>query len=572
MEFVLPFVALGGMYIISNRTNEGFENDDNENDDNNIPLLRSEIEYNKDERLQNNEQEGLRQTTDALFNRENMSIPEFTSTLSGEKMTNEQFQHNNMVPFFGAKIKGNYNDYKINESILDNMNGSGSQMKSKEERAPLFTPAENMNYAHGAPNMNDFYQSRVNPSMNMSNVKPWKEERVAPGLNKGYTTEGTNGLNSGLEAREYFMPKNVDELRIETNKKESYCLTGHEGPLSAPIKERGQFGAMEKHLPDRYYESGESRWFTTTGVEKKQTARSQYNNKEENRETTAREYEGGARGNSHINYSKNTYAPSERDQLGQEQFTPASAGDKHKAHPNDYGSQNYLDYKNNRTVNNNDLGFGIVGSTLGAVISPLIEVLRPTKKENVIGNIRIHGDVAPNLPKGYINNQRDIRVTNRQMNPDSLCHYNVQNQHDSSGGYELDNNTVVPTNRNETTTYYSGVMSGPGTQEGVTTYDAAYNQTNNDKKEATTYNRTSQGGTQVFNQLNIEHNVVKQESDRDNNRMWVPNRNMAQLPPSIETCGLTNTPNAVEENNRIQSDLLDAFKKNPYTHSLNSVA
>ena len=62
------------------------------------------------------------------------------------------------------------------------------------------------------------------------------------------------------------------------------------------------------------------------------------------------------------------------------------------------------------------------------------------------------------------------------------------------------------------------------------------------------------------------------ESDRDNNRMWVPNRNMAQLPPSIETCGLTNTPNAVEENNRIQSDLLDAFKKNPYTHSLNSVA
>ena len=75
MEFVLPFVALGGMYIISNRTNEGFENDDNENNDNNIPLLRSELEYNKDERLQNNEQEGLRQTTDSLFNRENVSIP-----------------------------------------------------------------------------------------------------------------------------------------------------------------------------------------------------------------------------------------------------------------------------------------------------------------------------------------------------------------------------------------------------------------------------------------------------------------------------------------------------------------
>jgi hypothetical protein len=571
MEFVLPFVALGGMYIISNRTNEGFENDNNENDqNNNIPLLRSEIEYNRDENLQNNEQDDLNQTTDVFFNKENVSSTNYTSTLSGEKMTDDQFQHNNMVPFFGAKIKGNYDDYKLNESILDNMTGSGSQMKSKEERAPLFTPAENMNYANGAPNMNDFYQSRVNPSMNMSNIKPWKEERVAPGLNKGYTTEGSSGLNSALEAREHFMPKNVDDLRIESNKKETYCLTGHEGPLSAPIKERGQFGAMEKHLPDRYYESGENRWFTTTGIEKKQTVRSQHNNKEEHRETTAREYEGGARGNNYINYSKNTFVPSERDQLGQEQFTPASASDKHKAHPNDYGSKNYLDYKNNRTVNKNNHGFGIVGSTLGAVISPLIEVLRPTRKENIIGNIRIHGDIAPNLPKSYINNQRNIRVTNRQMNPESLGHYNVQNQHDSSGGYVIDNNTVVPTNRNETTTYYSGVMNGP--QEGVTTYDSAYNQTNNDKKEATTYNRTSQGNTQIFSQLNSEHNVAKQDSDRDNNRMWIPNRNMAQLPPSVETCGLTNTPTTVEENNRIQPDLLEAFKQNPYTHSLSSVA
>ena len=574
MEFVLPFVALSGMYIISNRTTESFENDECTENPNNegIPLLRSQLKHSNDDELTNNEYKNPNQTTDILFKQNNKNNVRVISQLSGENMTNEQFQHNNMVPYFGAKIKGNYDNYKINENILDNMNGSGSQMKSKEERAPLFTPSENMNYANGAPNMNDFYQSRVNPSMNMSNIKPWKEEQVGPGINQGYTTEGTGGYNSALQNRESYMPKNVDELRIETNKKETYCLTGHEGPLSAPIKERGQFGAMEKHLPDRHYEVGEDRWFKTTGLEKKQTARSQHIDKEVNRQTTTREYEGNARGNNHINYSKNTFSPSDKIQLGQEQFTPASSNDKYSPHVNDYGSKNYLNYKNNRSVNKNDLGFGAVGSGIGAVIAPLIEVLRPTRKENVIGNIRLHGDIVPNNPKSYINNQNKIRITNRQMNPNSLNHYNVQNQHDAIGGYEIDNSTVVPTNRNETTGYYSGVMGGSGTQHGETSYDAVYRQTNNDMKEATTYNRTAQGNTQIFNQLSCENSIVKNENDRKNNRMWVPNRNNSQLPPSIQSCGLTNTPNLSNENNRIEPNLLDAFKKNPYTHSLNSVA
>jgi hypothetical protein len=566
MEIVLPFVALGGMYIISNRTSEPFEN--NETNDN-IPLLKTEFEDENDKRYEVNDYLDANQTTDKFFDKDIHKQKEYT-TLSGEVLKKDSFVHNNMVPFFGAKIKGNYDNYKINETILDNMTGTGSQQKNKVETAPLFEPSENMNFSHGAPNMNDFYQSRVNPSIKMSNVKPWKEERVAPGLNKGYTNEGASGYNSVLDERDTYMPKSVDELRVVTNPKASYNLYGHEGPINSQIKERGQFGIMEKHLPDTYYESGKDRWFTTTGIEKKQTARSTHINKVENRTTTTQEYEGVAKGNNFINYSHKSYDPSNKRELSQEQFTPAGANGHNNPSHNDYNATSYIDYKNNRNTNKNDKGFGIVGSALGAVISPIIDVLRPSRKENVIGNVRIHGDVNPSHPKPYINNQDDIRTTNRQMHPQSLNHYNMENQGD--GGYKTATPNVVPTNRNDTSIYYSGVMGGSGLNEGVTTYDASYNQTNNDMKEATTYNRIPQGNAQTFNHLSSDHNIVKKESDRTNNRMWVPTTNPTSIPPSRETAGFTNITYDNTEDNRMEPDLLQAFKENPYTHSLNSVA
>ena len=82
--------------------------------------------------------------------------------------------------FFGAKITGQTFDYGNGAaaSILDNRAGTGKQWIKKKAQAPLFKPTANMGWSHGAPNMSDFYQSRVNPSRKISNNKPWEEERV----------------------------------------------------------------------------------------------------------------------------------------------------------------------------------------------------------------------------------------------------------------------------------------------------------------------------------------------------------------------------------------------------------
>ena len=48
-------------------------------------------------------------------------------SLTGKPLEIDTFKHNNMVPFFGAKIRGATVDAKVSESILDNLQGQGSQ-------------------------------------------------------------------------------------------------------------------------------------------------------------------------------------------------------------------------------------------------------------------------------------------------------------------------------------------------------------------------------------------------------------------------------------------------------------
>ena len=68
--------------------------------------------------------------------------------------------------------------------------------------------------------------------------------------------------------------------------------------------------------------------------------------------------------------------------------------------------------------------------------------------------------------------------------------------------------------------------------------------------------------------------IDKRDNDRDNNRMWAPQNHVAGgSVPSMETHGKMNMPqyyDNCQSCERIQPDILTAFKENPYTQSLNS--
>jgi hypothetical protein len=100
-------------------------------------------------------------------------------------------------------------------------------------------------------------------------------------------------------------------------------------------------------------------------------------------------------------------------------------------------------------------------------------------------------------------------------------------------------------------------------------YEAAYAQHNNESKEKAVVSRTNHGNTNIYNQqMNVS--VARLDSDRDNTRMWVPT-NMPQMPMSKEEYGKMRAPQYYNQCigcDRISPDILNAFRENPFTHSL----
>ena len=583
MELAIPIAALGGLFFAQSECN----NNENYNNMNakNSKHFKNEIPVNypiaTDKELKKtslNAYHNSNQRTDKYFidNNTRNDNKGTSVSLTGDVIDLNNFKHNNQVPFFGSKIRGATGDYNSNEVILDNAIGSGSQSFNKSEQAPLFKPEDNVQWAYGAPNQTDFVQSRMNVGNKMANYKPWEETKVAPGLNKGFGSDGTNaGFNSGLEGREYYMPKNVDQLRVDNNPKLTFSLDQHQGPAnyhnksSANVKSIGRY---EKRQPDTYYESGKEHWFTTTGMEQRPTARSDIIRKNTNQGNSVGFHDGFA---THADGAKKhpapqNYEPSNKCDDNNTNYMikqKTNGGDPRKG---DYGIDSIKLGKTNRDCNNDYGEFFGFKNSIGALFAPIIDVLRPSKKEDVVDNIRVYGQAVAPVSTSYGENPyNDIRVTNRQMNTEKeLMYHNVQNQHISSI-HNIDHH-AGETQRETTTAPYSGIATGTSAQ---TNYESNYNQINNISKEQLSVSRTNIGNTNVYNNQ-VNYTIGKADCDRNNNRMFVPSVSSGMyIPPSTDTMGHLDKPHCDKTNSgldRMAPDILDAFKANPFTHSLNS--
>ena len=501
-------------------------------------------------------------------------------SLTGKPMDSAEFKHNNMAPFFGAKIRGRTADANVQESVLDTMNGAGSQWVSKSEVAPLFKPQENYNYIYGTPNTSDFIQSRQMPSSKMSNVKPWEEVHVAPALDKGYTDVGSGGFNSGMDARDKWLDRNVDELRVKTNPKLTFGLETHEGPAyyyipNAPSADTQ--GKVEKYLPDTNYLNTPDRWLTTTGLEKAQTARPIEADRFVNRPSTTSEYFGaGAEQNGAATYAAPAVEPSKRQHIdpSKHHSKNMAAANQKPASTADHGRLGYKLLHNNRSTTTNAVAPGGVFGAIRAVVAPLLEVVRPSRKENVIGNLRAYANAGTTVPSGTVFNPADRLPTTIKETTTGLLDFNHLNfERQTNAGYQVEEQQPVENQRDTTTDVeYLGSAGGAGAHMGNQVYNAAYNQHNNNNKVQTAW--TNQGN---MNLLNHNENVcVRKPHATMQNYMGAaaPGPNTVNMPPSVETYGKTRMPqnyprNAIECE-RINPEILDAFRNNPYTQSLNS--
>lgn len=599
MEIVVPLFALSSLYLINNQSKQkdtqkdGFSSSGSLLPNTDLPTRNypNEQMYTANESVKSTELSSTNQFdnqggvyTDKYFN-QSASKPSDDQvsyySLTGESVNGDYFQHNNMVPFFGSKLKSNHTNRNSAESVLDNYIGTGSQVFTKKEQSPMFSPDENIQWAHGAPNQSDFIQSRVNPSMKMANVNPFKQENVGPGLGLGYTTEGAGGFNSGMAERDAWLPKTVDQLRVDNNPKSSgRSLLGHEGPANSAIKSiatREQMGIMEKHRPERSFELDQrsmsnpndkdiGRLFTTGGIEKGQTMRSTHIERFVSRPETAVAYTGAAGYQNEASYLPGEYMPSHNQQLGQVQLGAANAHGRNNATESDYGIKSNLAYPNNRSANKQDSYFGMVSGGIGAAIAPLLDVLRPSRKQNVVGTLRPYQNPSTTVPQSYLFNPSDkLPTTTRETTENSKFHLNV-NANQRGGAYNVTGHQAPHTSKQDMSDfYYSGNASATAGTREMTSYEAGYNQRNNDVKSSTIEGRLVKGNMSL---LNSDINMRQKSRDEHLKNSRPLTGNMPYKTPDVNTMGrVAGNERSLYSNiqmDRTNPEIMNSLKSNPY--------
>jgi hypothetical protein len=509
------------------------------------------------------------------------------TSMTGQTVDLDYFRHNNMAPFFGSKSRAN-NPSNATESTLDSYTGSGSQQYAKREVNSFFRPNEGYQWANGMPSTSEFVQSRIVPSMNMANVKPFDEVHVAPGLGLGYTAEGAGGYNSGMLARDQWLDKTVDQLRVANKQKASGLgMLGYEGPANSAIKRsatQDQQGIVEKNRVERTFEMGQNRLFTTTGAEKAPAMRAITIDDRSTRPETSMSYAGVAAlgGGKTLQQVRGEYMPSHHQDLGAVPFTAAYAAGMGGARDGEYGRDAAVAYPNNRSfpgsgaqpAGSNYFGTAGAASVMGAVVAPLLDLLRPSRKENAVGNLRPYQNAKAPVEQMYVYDPSDRpEATMRDMTGNSLFHHNVNGTQNQNGlGYLMTEYDELHNQRDSTTEYfYAGNAGGADGSHQIRPYDAEYRQRNNEIKSSTIQGRLVPGNMSLMNHATNVRTVTDRDTLSQNRRAADGTR--ASQPPSQDTLGMLQGANTKDRYQTIQldrnnGDVLGQLKKNPYTLSV----
>ena len=354
----------------------------------------------------------------------------FVSKLSGEALTKEQFMTNSngnvMVPFFGGSIKQNMTE-DIYKSKLETFTGRGETFKSKKEVEHFFAPVKDLSFIRGTPNNTSQLQERFNTSRYRSNELPFEQINAnAPGLGQNYSSTGTGGFQQ-FDVANYARPKTIDELRVKTNPRISYKGRVVSGKNRNDA--RGSDVNVAKYRPDKFYENSQDRYFTTTGAFLRQKMPEVFQMIDRGKKQS-REVRGSAAPTTNIRpYNVPITQESKRNiymNSGLRNVNIENTGN------HDYGKSAFKARPNERDITGTRTHTSNLVTAVKAIITPLQDAMKRTKKENVVGNNRPEGNMNPSVPKKMtVYDPNDIaRTTIREQteNNDHKGHMNGPNK------------------------------------------------------------------------------------------------------------------------------------------------
>lgn len=327
-------------------------------------------------------------------------IPRIKS-LTGEYVEPDQFLHNNMMPYFGRSVRQNLTE-SANNTLMENYTGGGSESlrsTSKCEAKSFYDVSKNVGNVYGNMPQTDALRDHIVLPRVRNNEFPIDQVRVAPGLGKGYGSEGAGGFQQ-FEMRDYVMPKTVDELRTATKPKETFEGRMVDGLKTNLPGDKRNIGEFNKNRAETFYQQDSDRWFVTTGANLKQSAIPEQDIKDTNRQDTSRTYIGSAvqaEGKARQADSKPANKPL-REQHGGFGVLNPTVVHKKLGLKDDYGKNTIMVYNNERQITGARVYQGNITSLVKNIVAPLVDAVKVTKKDGVVNNPRQFGNAAPQIP------------------------------------------------------------------------------------------------------------------------------------------------------------------------------
>ncbi len=475
------------------------------------------------------------------------------SLLTGQDLDHS---HNNMVPFFGSTVKQNTGNAQ--QRTLEMFSGTDRTYMAKREleQEKMFSPIPQDIF--GTPNIpEELRKERFVQSNLKNNVLPFPQERVAPGLNqKGYGTEGQGGFH------DRFRPhiRNVDELRVKTNPKltfEGRVITGS----NQATQQRGQLGVVKKHRPDRFYVNDPRRYGPGRAANVEMTERENFENLQcTNSGNEILELAGHAR----ASVGEAKPSPIRADYLGNIQDVPIDQR-------NYTGVQTiHRDGRNTTFKNDSMRNINLEGKDVNDYNRAgyyLLEEERATTGPATERHQLNIGGPQEQISHFYDDARETIADTLSQDNRNGMLKGNVA----TGTGYQIEEYQDLPTNRQMTGLRgYTGIGSAHISE--TRDYSDMYNAHISDRKEKIINERAH--GPQKSNITNgacYENMVIKSQISSIPNQFAYAPAPEYPLIQNGEMKNLTqhrkNPPKRIDC--RIEPDILNAFRENPFTHSLN---
>ena len=483
------------------------------------------------------------------------------SNNSGETIDSEDFLRNDQgitsQPYF--KKAPNPIDFN-NTRSLDRHQGDNRLRESKREQGQMFPLEKNDNvfgnqFGEYIGDKSRYLESRVK-----KNELPFEQEKVSH-------IDTKSNINS--EIKQMIADKtNIDLLRTKTNQQKTY-----EGRIISGknINEnRGNMGEFRKYDPDKFYENSPERYFTTTGAILKERGNPEHLLKDTYRSSLNKQELGGASANYTKGEKRSKYKKPLKIQLQND--TNRNVGADQFSGDADFSRKGYRALPNEREVTSERTYEGNLSTDVGNHTVGILDDIKGTIKETTINpaNNGYMGNTTVNTTQGI---QDGVRVTKKQTTIDSA------NNGYMSGGFNkltMGNEDQKVTIKESTLRGYTGVAGSQGYGRDMLKDNYMNAETNPNKEVIAQGRMPTLSNTKVVNggeHMNME--IKKIDSDymnqSENKLSKVYSTNIDK-----ESIELTTMKNKLEDSelmsDRIDKDLLNPFKNNPYTQSLSSFA